>query len=320
MHRGIKSVLLFLTALALAGCQPAGGQQTEKESETAAEKETAAAAEKETAAAAETESAETEERIHTVIGVLEDFTAEQIQILSDNGNELFFSAEHAEIDLPCGIRIGNMVSVDYVGEIMPAKGQAEPAPAVRVAGSADVAETKADGGEPETGTEDRADTAAETNAAEETEKTEKTIEGALVNLEMGTIQMKTEDGKEQTFRTVNVPVYFACGMRKGMSVRLVCRGGFTKGDSAEELSEEIEVLRIEDGGKAQNQEIEQPVQTDQSETQEKDGQAETETPPETAEKDTEAEDTEAEDTKRKDTEGSGQTEKEDGDELILTPS
>ena len=55
--------------------------------------------------------------VHTVIGTLEELSMDQVVLLSDNGNELAFSTDDVKIDLPYGIRIGNLVSVDYTGKI-----------------------------------------------------------------------------------------------------------------------------------------------------------------------------------------------------------
>ena len=71
-----------------------------------------------------------------MIGTLEELSMDQVVLLSDNGNELAFSTDDVKIDLPSGIRIGNLVSVDYTGKITQ-KGS-EKATAVRIAGSADV--------------------------------------------------------------------------------------------------------------------------------------------------------------------------------------
>lgn len=52
-----------------------------------------------------------------MIGTLEELSMDQVVLLSDNGNELAFSTDDVKIDLPYGIRIGNLVSVDYTGKI-----------------------------------------------------------------------------------------------------------------------------------------------------------------------------------------------------------
>lgn len=76
-----------------------------------------------------------DEELHTVIGTLEELGMDQVMLLSDNGNELTFSVEGVKIDLPSGIRIGNLIAVDYTGKIN--KKGTKKAAAVRIAGSAD---------------------------------------------------------------------------------------------------------------------------------------------------------------------------------------
>ena len=92
-------------------------------------------------------------------------------LLSDNGNELAFSTDDVKIDLPSGIRIGNLVSVDYTGKITQ-KGS-EKATAVRIAGSADVFKSDA-----ETETEAATEKATEKATEQTTRKNKKSSEAA----------------------------------------------------------------------------------------------------------------------------------------------
>ena len=123
--------------------------ETEKEKESTSEKNRETQTDKESAASEKetkqsTGSSETvnSSEVHTVIGTLEELSMDQVVLLSDNGNELAFSTDDVKIDLPSGIRIGNLVSVDYTGKITQ-KGSGK-ATAVRIAGSADVFESDAE--------------------------------------------------------------------------------------------------------------------------------------------------------------------------------
>ena len=101
-----------------------------------------------------------------MIGTLEELSMDRVVLLSDNGNELAFSTDDVKIDLPSGIRIGNLVSVDYTGKITQ-KGS-EKATAVRIAGSADVFKSDAE-------TETEAATEKATEKATEQEKIKKAV-------------------------------------------------------------------------------------------------------------------------------------------------
>lgn len=101
-----------------------------------------------------------------MIGTLEELSMDQVVLLSDNGNELAFSTDDVKIDLPSGIRIGNLVSVDYTGKITQ-KGT-EKATAVRITGSADVFKSDA-----ETETEAATEKATEKATEQTTRKIKK---------------------------------------------------------------------------------------------------------------------------------------------------
>ena len=185
--------------------------ETEKEKESTSEKNRETQTDKESAASEKetkqsTGSSETvnSSEVHTVIGTLEELSMDQVVLLSDNGNELAFSTDDVKIDLPSGIRIGNLVSVDYTAKITQ-KGSGK-ATAVRIAGSADVFESDAE-------TETKADVSKK-----------QTVKGTLEKISMTGMTIKTSDGKERKFRIVQVPLYLEKGLTKGMSVKITYRG------------------------------------------------------------------------------------------------
>ena len=194
--------------------------ETEKEKESTSEKNR----ETQTETKQSTGSSETvnSSEVHTVIGTLEELSMDRVVLLSDNGNELAFSTDDVKIDLPSGIRIGNLVSVDYTGKITQ-KGS-EKATAVRIAGSADVFKSDAE-------TETKADVSKK-----------QTVKGTLEKISMTGMTIKTSDGKELKFRIVQVPLYLEKGLTKGMSVKITYRGELQSEDSDQES---VEVVRIQ---------------------------------------------------------------------------
>lgn len=194
---------------------------SEKNRETQTDKESAGS-EKETKQSTGSSETVNSSEVHTVIGTLEELSMDQVVLLSDNGNELAFSTDDVKIDLPYGIRIGNLVSVDYTGKITQ-KGTKK-ATAVRIAGSADVFES-----DPET--ETKADASKK-----------QTVKGTLEKISMTGMTIKTSDGKEVKFRIVQVPLYLEKGLTKGMSVKITYRGELQSEDSGQES---VEVVRIQ---------------------------------------------------------------------------
>ena len=194
---------------------------SEKNRETQIDKESAAS-EKETKQSTGSSETVNSSEVHTVIGTLEELSMDQVVLLSDNGNELAFSTDDVKIDLPSGIRIGNLVSVDYTGKITQ-KGS-EKATAVRIAGSADVFKSDAE-------TETKADASKK-----------QTVKGTLEKISMTGMTIKTSDGKELKFRIVEVPLYLEKGLTKGMSVKITYRGELQSEDSDQES---VEVVRIQ---------------------------------------------------------------------------
>ena len=193
---------------------------SEKNRETQTDKESAAS-EKETKQSTGSSETVNSSEVHTVIGTLEELSMDQVVLLSDNGNELAFSTDDVKIDLPSGIRIGNLVSIDYTGKITQ-KGS-EKATAVRIAGSADVFKSDAE-------TETKADASKK-----------QTVKGTLEKISMTGMTIKTSDGKELKFRIVEVPLYLEKGLTKGMSVKITYRGELQSEDSGQES---VEVRKI----------------------------------------------------------------------------
>lgn len=222
MKKKILYLMILMLALGAAGCSQKTGMEETNVADSAAEtaeetkKETESETEtkKETESETETESEAPKTEVSTVIGTLEELTEEHVMLLTDNGNELTFAIASASVELPSGIRIGNLVAVDYCGELVTEKEKYTAA--VRIVGSADV-EKKAP------------------------PKKEKICTGSLQKLTMTDITIKRENGQEVTFRTVNTPLYFSSGLSKGMSVRIIYKGKLKE----EESESSVEVIRIE---------------------------------------------------------------------------
>lgn len=180
-----------------------------------------------------------DEELHTVIGTLEELGMDQVMLLSDNGNELTFSVEGVKIDLPSGIRIGNLIAVDYTGKIN--KKGTKKAAAVRIAGSADtvnVGETEKEENDLEAATEETTENVTEKVQASGKKKT---LQGTLEKLSMTRLTLKDADGKDYTLPIINVPLYLENGLAKGTKVEVTYRGDLKGADKAEA----VEVLKIQ---------------------------------------------------------------------------
>ena len=239
---------------------------SEKGKETQTDKESAAS-EKETKQSTGSSETAVSSEVHTVIGTLEELSMDQVVLLSDNGNELAFSTDDVKIDLPSGIRIGNLISIDYTGKITP-KGTGK-ATAVRIAGSADVFESESETEKAtEAATEKVTEKATEQAAGQTTRKNKKsseaateaktdeskaaetkadtskkqTVKGTLEKISMTGMTIKTSDGKELKFRIVQVPLYLEKGLTKGMSIKVTYRGELQSESSDQES---VEVVRIQ---------------------------------------------------------------------------
>ena len=180
-----------------------------------------------------------DEELHTVIGTLEELGMDQVMLLSDNGNELTFSVEGVKIDLPSGIRIGNLIAVDYTGKIN--KKGTKKAAAVRIAGSADtvnVGETEKEEDDLEAATEETTENVTEKVQASGKKKT---LQGTMEKLSMTSLTLKDADGKNYTLPIINVPLYLKNGLAKGTKVEVTYRGDLKGADKAEA----VEVLKIQ---------------------------------------------------------------------------
>ena len=180
-----------------------------------------------------------DEELHTVIGTLEELGMDQVILLSDNGNELTFSVEGVKIDLPSGIRIGNLIAVDYTGKIN--KKGTKKAAAVRIAGSADtvnVGETEKEENDLEAATEETTENVTEKVQASGKKKT---LQGTMEKLSMTSLTLKDADGKNYTLPIINVPLYLENGLAKGTKVEVTYRGDLKGADKAEA----VEVLKIQ---------------------------------------------------------------------------
>ena len=180
-----------------------------------------------------------DEELHTVIGTLEELGMDQVMLLSDNGNELTFSVEGVKIDLPSGIRIGNLIAVDYTGKIN--KKGTKKAAAVRIAGSADtvnVGETEKEENDLEAATEETTENVTEKVQASGKKKT---LQGTMEKLSMTSLTLKDADGKNYTLPIINVPLYPYTGLATGTKVEVTYRGDLKGADKAEA----VEVLKIQ---------------------------------------------------------------------------
>ncbi len=180
-----------------------------------------------------------DEELHTVIGTLEELGMDQVMLLSDNGNELTFSVEGVKIDLPSGIRIGNLIAVDYTGKIN--KKGTKKAAAVHIAGSADtvnVGETEKEENDLEAATEETTENVTEKVQASGKKKT---LQGTMEKLSMTSLTLKDADGKNYTLPIINVPLYLENGLAKGTKVEVTYRGDLKGADKAEA----VEVLKIQ---------------------------------------------------------------------------
>lgn len=248
MKKGILSATAFAVMLAAVGCSGAHTEETSLQTEFLESQETEQSelflvdedTLMETEGEAETGDAQidekSEKRTRTAIGTLEEITLEQAAILSDNGNELVFPVETAEIDLPAGIMAGNLVAVDYTGKLR--EDDTEGVSVMRIAGSADTDKLESDSeGEPSD------------NAVSVQTGRKHTMRGTLEGLTMSTALVKTEDGTQITFGTIRVPLYFKYGLSQGVPVKVVYRGSFEGTDAT---GDTVKVVRIVGTGKKES--------------------------------------------------------------------
>lgn len=263
MKKSVCFALICLLSISVQGC---AGQQTESETQTETQKqtelETLREVETESEPETETEEAEKEEdlRVGTIIGSLVDIDMEQITVLSDNGNEIILPIKEAELDFSGGFRVGNLVSVNYTGEILETDNRSADIAVLRAADSSDVqelevsalenekeAEAESGGesesesgteegteGESESGTEENTEGESESGLEEDTEQESEsptaevqTIRGEIQNLDRNSMTILTDDKEELTFGIMNVQMYFSKGMAKGTKVVISYTGELT---------------------------------------------------------------------------------------------
>lgn len=264
MKKSVCSALILLLSFSVQGCtgqpketetQPVTQMQMELELETLHEVETESESETEAVSAEKTE----DSQVSTIIGSLVDIDMEQITVLSDNGNEIILPIKEAELDFSSGFRVGNLVAVNYTGELLETDNLKADISVLRAADSSDVqeleisaprknsenegdeaatetadtdegAETGDEDGTEETETEETEapETESDTEAESETEKEAlQTIRGDIQNLDRNSMTILTEDKEELTFGIMNVQMYFSKGMAKGTKVVVAYTGEFT---------------------------------------------------------------------------------------------
>lgn len=177
MKKSVSYALVLMLCVSVQGCagqtkesetQPSTQMQMELELETLQEAET----ESETGTEAmETEKAEKAEnmQVNTVIGSLVDIDMKQITVLSDNGNEIILPISEAELDFRNGFRVGNLVCVDYTGEILETDNLEADIFVLRAADSSDVRELRVSEPRKETEEESEGESAAENVRESESE-------------------------------------------------------------------------------------------------------------------------------------------------------
>jgi len=191
--------------------------------------------------------------VNTIVGSLVDIDLQQLTVLSDNGNEIIFPIENVELDFRGGFRVGNLVSVQYMGEKLYADNRDTDVVVLRAADSADVQElsepesetesrketegkSESETGteqesqrESETGTESETESEAETesktsepeseSAAEDDAGKIKNTKGKIKSIDRNNMTITiTGSNKEWTFGIMNTRMYFAKGMKKGRNI------------------------------------------------------------------------------------------------------
>ncbi len=235
MRKKAGYILGILLCLGVSGC--AGQTQKETQVETQTEKSTqqATEAESETETEAATEAAR-QEPVNTVIGSLVDIDLKQLVVLSDNGNEIIFPIKGAELDFRGGFRVGNLVAVEYTGEIVSPDSRKADISVRRVADSADVQELQEE--KSVSDTENGQETETETTQSEESgqEKEEvKSVQGKIQKMDLNSMTILTDDGKTYTFGIMNVRMYFAKGIKKGVKITVSYQGELS-GEEAKVIS------------------------------------------------------------------------------------
>lgn len=278
MKKGVCFAAALLLGLSMMGCQSSpqtAATETEKQS-VKAETETESESETESETETETEKETEAQQTNTIIGSMEEIDMDQITVLTDNGNEVILSIRDSELDFRNGFRVGNLVSVEYTGEIVEKDSTAGEVKVARVADSADVKVIPGEESESESGTgsdmdsektEGESETTKESVKDQEsenpesenpesanqedadTEETEenteprepaKELKGAVEHVAMGEMTIVTEEEQELTFKIANVRMYFAKGMTRGTKVVVSYTGEVSGADT-----DQMNVLSVE---------------------------------------------------------------------------
>lgn len=297
MKRAIGFAAAVALSISMIGCsnnRQAAEDTTAAEtvSESASETETVSETESETMSETETETeTETESEArqkNTIIGSVEEIDMNKITVLTDNGNEVILPIETAELDFRGGFRVGNLVSIEYVGDVVQRDSTVGDVEVIRVADSADVHTIPA-GSEPPAAEETEADTEAETKAERESESNEPVtaLKGKIEEVAISGITVVTEDQTKLTFKIINTRMYFEKGMAKGTDVVVSYYGTLSGTDTAnvdvalvcsEGASVEVQPVQASALRDAEEQETQvQETEAAESETQESETQKTQET-------------------------------------------
>lgn len=262
MRKRVYLAFVLVLSLSLAGC---AGQEKETEAQTESqmkmelEIETMQTEEPVTEKVEESEPAEiTAGQVSTLIGSLVDLSMDRMTILSDNGNEILLSLESSELDFRRGFRVGNLVAVEYNGEIQETDSSRGTVRVLRVADSADVQELQVspsgDGSrddaqgntetEPDVKDSAEMESAAQGNTESEGESESEAVPEEEVHILYGTLEemslnrmtIGTEDNNKESFGIMNVRMYFPKGMSEGLKVAVSYTGDFD--------SEERKILSV----------------------------------------------------------------------------
>ncbi len=250
MKKGVSFAVILACGLLIGGCQKKEVMVQETETVVQTETESEIHTETETEAKAEMEEKSRPEKHNTVIGSLIDLNMETITILSDNGNEIILPLKNAEMDFRNGFRVGNLVAVEYTGELQKADNSKESEIQVlRVADSSDIAELKEK-------TDGEASTEKESESLTESEETSsetesgavpkvKKMTGTLKEMNLNKMILLNKKKAEQTISIANARMYFAKGMKEGMKIAVSYEGEFPEENNAVQTVMDVVSFRQE---------------------------------------------------------------------------
>lgn len=268
MKKAIQFAAAVVLSFSLIGCSN-NGQVAEDATaaETVSEliTQTGTVSKTESATMPETETATEARQKNTIIGSVEDIDMSKITVLTDNGNEVILPIEKAELDFRNGFRVGNLVSIEYVGNVVQRDSAVGDVEVIRVADSADIhtipagaeapaaegpeadteVEAKAEkesGSEKESEsetkkeseTESESQTASETAAETEAGVPVTELKGKIEEVAISGITVVTEEDAKLTFKIINTRMYFEKGMAKGTDV-VVSYSGTLSGTDTENV-------------------------------------------------------------------------------------